>query len=101
MTFNYAASNNRVMNLTTWTNAERRRSLALAHAIGVTAPVVSDWSTGKKAVPIGRCVAIERATQGAVTRRDLRPHDWQEIWPELAASPANAGDVAIENVAQA
>ena len=87
------------MNLTTWTNAERRRSLALAHAIGVTAPVVSDWSTGKKAVPIGRCVAIERATQGAVTRRDLRPHDWQEIWPELAASPASIGDAAIEIVA--
>jgi DNA-binding transcriptional regulator YdaS (Cro superfamily) len=87
------------MNLTTWTNAERRRSLALAQSIGVTAPVVSDWSTGKKAVPIGRCVAIERATDGAVTRRDLRPHDWQEIWPELAASPANAGDVAMTVVA--
>lgn len=31
------------------------------------------------------CVAIERATSGAVTRRDLRPDDWQDIWPELAA----------------
>jgi DNA-binding transcriptional regulator YdaS (Cro superfamily) len=93
-------SNNRRMNLTTWTNAERRRSLALAHAIGVTAPVVSDWSTGKKAVPIGRCVAIERATQGAVTRRDLRPHDWQEIWPELAATHANAGECATCSVAE-
>jgi DNA-binding transcriptional regulator YdaS (Cro superfamily) len=88
------------MNLTTWTNAERRRSLALAQTIGETAPVVSDWSTGKKAVPIGRCVAIERATEGAVTRRDLRPYDWQEIWPELAASPANAGECAICSVAE-
>lgn len=31
-----------------------------------------------------RCVAIERATNGAVTRKDLRPHDWRDIWPELA-----------------
>lgn len=30
-----------------------------------------------------RCVAIERATSGAVSRRDLRPLDWREIWPEL------------------
>lgn len=30
------------------------------------------------------CVAIELATNGAVTRRDLRPEDWQRIWPELA-----------------
>jgi DNA-binding transcriptional regulator YdaS (Cro superfamily) len=29
------------------------------------------------------CVAIERATDGKVTRRDLRPDDWHRIWPEL------------------
>lgn len=29
------------------------------------------------------CVAIEQATAGAVTRKDLRPNDWAEIWPEL------------------
>lgn len=29
------------------------------------------------------CVAIERATAGAVTRKDLRPEDWAAIWPEL------------------
>lgn len=30
------------------------------------------------------CVAIERATGGAVTRQDLRPQDWHLIWPELS-----------------
>jgi DNA-binding transcriptional regulator YdaS (Cro superfamily) len=30
------------------------------------------------------CVAIEAATDGQVTRRDLRPDDWHDIWPELA-----------------
>ena len=29
------------------------------------------------------CVRIEQATDAAVTRRDLRPDDWQAIWPEL------------------
>lgn len=29
-------------------------------------------------------VSIEQATKGAVTRQDLRPNDWQAIWPELA-----------------
>lgn len=29
------------------------------------------------------CVSIEQATDGAVTRKDLRPDDWQKIWPEL------------------
>ena len=53
------------------------------------------WTAGVRPVPIERCVPIERATDGAVTRRDLRPDDWQEIWPELATpttAPATAGD---------
>lgn len=28
-------------------------------------------------------VAIELATQGKVTRKDLKPNDWFLIWPEL------------------
>lgn len=31
------------------------------------------------------CVAFERATCGEVTRRDLRPDDWGDIWPELVS----------------
>ncbi|WP_222846712.1 transcriptional regulator [Chitinolyticbacter meiyuanensis] len=30
------------------------------------------------------CVDIERASGGAVRRRDLRPDDWLRRWPELA-----------------
>lgn len=29
------------------------------------------------------CVAIERFTNGVVSRCDLRPDDWREIWPDL------------------
>ncbi|MBW8072895.1 MAG: hypothetical protein GJU77_04315 [Ferrovum sp.] len=56
----------------------------LAVQIDSHAPDISNWSKGKRPVPISRCIAIERATEGAVTRRDLRPDDWHMIWPELA-----------------
>ncbi|EJN3231875.1 helix-turn-helix domain-containing protein [Escherichia coli] len=29
------------------------------------------------------CVLIERASNGGVTRQQLRPNDWANIWPEL------------------
>ena len=31
-------------------------------------------------------VLLERNTGNAVTRRDLRPDDWQAIWPELVTT---------------
>lgn len=43
--------------------------------------VIQQWRYA--GVPIEHCPAIEAATNGAVTRRDLRPDDWWEIWPEL------------------
>lgn len=54
----------------------------LAAILGVTPQAVSNWKSG--GVPIERCWEVEAATGGAVTRRDLRPGDWQRIWPELA-----------------
>jgi len=55
----------------------------LASALCVTTPTVNQWVSGHRPVPIIQCVAIERVTGGAVTRRELRPGDWQKIWPEL------------------
>lgn len=55
----------------------------LAAAIGVGQPVVSNWRARGTTPDAVHCVAIERATDGAVTRRDLRPDDWHLIWPEL------------------
>jgi len=54
----------------------------LASILGVEVQVVSNWKA-RDLIPIERCVAIERATGGVVTRRDLRPKDWRNIWPEL------------------
>ena len=68
-------------------NAGRGSRSELAQKIGGYASDVSDWLAGERPVPLHRCAAIEAATGGAVTRRDLRPDDWQQIWPELADQP--------------
>lgn len=56
----------------------------LAAAIGVGQPVVSNWRARGTTPDAVHCVAIERATNGSVTRQALRPDDWHLIWPELA-----------------
>ena len=70
------------MNLTTYLE-ESGKANGLAKAIGVSPVMISLWKTGARPVPIERCPDIERATEGAVSRRDLRPDDWDRIWPEL------------------
>lgn len=79
----------------------------LASVLGVKPPTVSQWANGHRPVPVQHCVAIERATAGAVTRRDLRPDDWHLIWPELVesepnppAAPAHQAPAAINPEAQ-
>lgn len=52
----------------------------LAQQLGVSAQAISNWK--ERGVPIERCLEIERATGGKVTRRELRD-DWLDIWPEL------------------
>lgn len=59
-------------------------AVKLARDIGAQSALISQWRNGVRPVPIERCVAIERATDGQVTRRDLRPDDWHMIWPELS-----------------
>lgn len=89
------------MKLSEWLNAGRGRGVELASAIVAPPSLVSQWGTGLRPVPIERCLPIERATAGAVTRKDLRPDDWPEIWPEAAqadwrpvgaAEPVAAGE---------
>lgn len=57
---------------------------ALADWLGVTKAAVWQWKQKGRKTPIEHCPVIEAKTQGVVTRRDLRPDDWQVIWPELA-----------------
>lgn len=79
----------------------------LARGLDVSVPTVAQWCRGTRPVPIARCLAIERMTDGAVTRQDLRPDDWREIWPDIAdskqnqaAEPANQAPAAIKDIAK-
>lgn len=44
----------------------------------------------RKAISTGQrlgadlCVSIERESNKAVTRQELRPDDWKNFWPELS-----------------
>lgn len=50
-------------------------TVALAEALGVSAPTVSEWVVGKRKVPLERCPAIEHFT--GVPRGEIRPDiDW-------------------------
>ena len=56
----------------------------LATKLQITPVLINQWANAKRPIPPERCVAIERATNGEVTRPELRPDDWESIWPELA-----------------
>lgn len=71
------------MNLTEYLSQERGRQSLLAKEIGAHSPDVCRWADGTRPVPVHFCPKIEVATNGQVTRRDLRPDDWMNIWPEL------------------
>lgn len=61
----------------------------LCAQIGVSKGFLSSMKNGRRAVPIKKAVAIEKACQGLVGRKSLRPNDWYEIWPELAEQEAD------------
>lgn len=58
----------------------------LGDRIGASQSEVSQWVTGRRPVPPKKAAAIERVTAGEVTRQQLRPGDWQQLWPELRAA---------------
>lgn len=81
-------------------SAERGRAASLAKTLGVKPVVISRWNSGAKPIPVERCLAIERATGGVVGRKDLRPNDWADIWPELVGSDEKQ-PLALDHQAQA
>ncbi len=79
------------MNLSEYFSSRSGLTVAeLKAAIGVKSESqVRQWQHGyaDRLPSPANCVAIEKATGGVVSRRDLRP-DWQEIWPELVRRPS-------------
>lgn len=58
----------------------------IAKIAGVSQPFVCRVLNGRAEFSPFSCVAIEAASFGKVSRKDLRPKDWQDIWPELIGS---------------
>ncbi|AKP34690.1 MULTISPECIES: transcriptional regulator [Yersinia] len=65
---------------------ERGGAKKLASEINVSSSYLSQMSSGQSPISPARCVEIEVATGGVVSRQDLRPNDWQKIWPELVTA---------------
>lgn len=86
--------------LRAWLMGLRGRNAALAARLNLPPSVVSGWISRRRPIPIEHAASIEAFTEGAVTRRDIRPGDWRDIWPELAESEANA-PAALTQQAQA
>lgn len=63
--------------------AQKHTQIAIANLVGESPSFVNQWVNGKRPVPAKACVAIEQATNGQVTRQEIRPDDWHLIWPEL------------------
>ena len=57
-----------------------KSQVVVARVVGVSPQAVSEILRRGKRVPAEWCLPIEAATQGAVTRHDLRP----DLYPERA-----------------
>ena len=75
------------MNLSQYLSMERGRQASLARAIGAHAPDISRWAAGTRPIPVEYGAAIETATGGLVTRKEMFPDEWERIWPELVERP--------------
>lgn len=75
---------------------------ALAKALGIKPPSVVQWLKGVRPVPAGRCIAIEQATGGQVTRYELRPDVFGQP-PQISTSlhASNNADMGMNPPAHA
>ena len=52
----------------------------MAKATGVSVQAIRFYRDGRTPCNPKVAVQVERDTGGKVTRKQLRPHDWKEIW---------------------
>lgn len=71
----------------------------LAQSCGTTLGHLRNVMYGYRPCTPALASAIERHTARAVTRQDLCPDDWADIWPELAQPSAERSCAAIEPAA--
>ncbi|ECE1929298.1 helix-turn-helix domain-containing protein [Salmonella enterica] len=61
---------------------ERGGQSKLARAIKISTPFLNQIASGYSPVPPSRALAIELATNGQVTRKELCPDTWHLYWTE-------------------
>ena len=71
------------MDLLTHIRARPSGASQLSASLGIAAAFLYQIAHGKRRASPALARRIEDATNGAVCRRDLRPDDWGDIWPEL------------------
>jgi hypothetical protein len=57
--------------------------------LGIKVPSVYGWiAVDSNGIPDARLIELgaDIEAAGVYTRKQIRPNDWQKIWPELAAS---------------
>lgn len=81
--------------MTTMTATERK---AIAEKVGIDEQYLYQCFTGRKSMRAEEAARIDRDTDGAISRRQVRLHDWWLVWPELVTeehpAPENLGQSA-------
>ena len=66
----------------------------LAHQCATSVGQLTNVAFSGRLCGVLLAVALEKATGGQVSRRDLRPDDWHLIWPELVGAECLARQAA-------
>jgi DNA-binding transcriptional regulator YdaS (Cro superfamily) len=63
---------------------------AVAKMLGIKPPSVVGWRA--HGIPADKLIRLAPVCEkmGIASRRELRPDDWQQIWPELAEASSDA-----------
>jgi DNA-binding transcriptional regulator YdaS (Cro superfamily) len=71
---------------------------AVATRLGIKVPSVYGWMPKGAGIPESRLIELgaDIEAKGLYTRKQIRPNDWQQIWPELVHSaPEFVGAVVV------
>ena len=80
---NVSLLDGKTMKLDKFLKQKHGRQAWLAKELNVTAGFINQITNGSRPIPVRFGIAIESATKGEVTRKDMFSN-WAEIWPELA-----------------
>lgn len=75
-------------------NKSLEQRIEFASRCGTTWPFLRNVAYGYRVLGEKACVRVESESMGEVSRKDLRPDDWHEIWPELIQQQRSSNEPA-------